>query len=243
LVIFYLIVPLIAQGYHPLLVVFMGSLLVLVFTIYLVHGFNLKSHAALVGTVFATLLGLLLTTLATRWLGFTGLVSEEAVHIQFNYPGIDLLALYMASVVVGVLGALNDVTVTQASVVEQIARVNPRYGLWELYRRAMAVGFDHIGSLINTLVLAHLSTALLLMMRLHQEVRFTPLSFKLNTESYSAELVSILISCTALILAVPFTTLLAARLFHGGGGRNVEQRWPEEKASRNWVQEMLDREK
>jgi uncharacterized membrane protein len=147
----------------------------------------------------------------------------------------------MASLVVGVLGALNDVTVTQASVVEQIARVNPRYGLWELYRRAMAVGFDHIGSLINTLVLAHLSTALLLMMRLHRETRFTPLSFKLNAESYAAELVALLISCTALILAVPFTTLLAARLFHGSGGRNVDGRWPEQR--KNWVQEMLDRER
>lgn len=76
-----------------------------------------------------------------------GLTSEEVFLARFQLGGnLDLVSLYLAGVVVGALGALNDVTVTQAAVVQALLQANPRYSIRELYTRGMAVGFDHIGS-------------------------------------------------------------------------------------------------
>jgi uncharacterized membrane protein len=235
------VVPQIGKGANPLITMLIGAVGILVLTIYFVHGFNRKTHAALAGTLFATITGLILGIVFSRLMAFTGLNSEDAFYVKRSIENTDLLSLYLASVVVGVLGALNDVTVTQAAVVEQIAKTNPRYSLWELYRRAMQVGFDHIGSLINTLVLAYSSSALLLMLLVHKNLSDIPLKYILNGEHNAAEISSILIGCLCLILAVPFSTFIAARLFHGSQGRFIEQRWPSQ--GRSWVEEMLDRDK
>jgi uncharacterized membrane protein len=234
------VVPQIGKGANPLLTMLVGAVGILVLTIYFVHGFTRKTHAALAGTIFATVTGLVLAIAFSRLMQFSGLNSEDAFFVKRSIENTDLLSLYLASVVVGVLGALNDVTVTQAAVVEQIAKTNPRYSLWELYRRAMLVGFDHIGSLINTLVLAYSSSALLLMLLVHKNLSDIPLKYILNGEHNAAELVSILIGCLSLILAVPVSTFIAAWLFHGSKGRHVDQRWPSERKS--WVEVMLDKD-
>ncbi|MGQ9735130.1 MAG: YibE/F family protein [Thermaceae bacterium] len=215
LVLVYLVVPRMAAGGEPLLWAGLGSLGVLLLSIYFVHGVNRKTTAALMGTVFSVLLTLFLARFLVQALGFTGLASEEALLLR-QRGGVDLLSLWLAGVVVGALGALTDVAVTQAAVVQALAHANPRLGLWELYARAMRVGYDHIGSLINTLVFAYASGSLPLFLLLTQDP--TPVRFLLNTEPFAAEVVSMLLGSMGLILAVPFTTLLAAFLFQGGKG-------------------------
>lgn len=235
LMLVYVMVPLMARGINPLLITFVGAFAILVISIYFVHGVNRKTTAALLGTTLSTVLALTLAALFSRWMGFTGLYSEETYLARFSIQNLDLVALYLAGVVVGALGALNDVTVTQASVVQALAQANNRYSLRELYRRGMEVGFDHIGSLVNTLVLAYSAGSLPLMLLIHQNNQI-PLPFLLNWEPFSAELVSMMVGSLGLVLAVPFTTLLAAWFFHGGGGRNVAARMP----SKNWVQRMVE---
>jgi uncharacterized membrane protein len=141
---------------------------VLLFTIYWVHGVNRKTTAALLGTLASVLFVLLLSLYFVGAMGFTGLASEEALLLK-QWGGVDLLSLYLAGVVVGALGALTDVTVTQAAVVQALAHANPRFGLWELYRRGMEVGYDHIGSLVNTLVLAYAAGSLPLFLLLTKD--------------------------------------------------------------------------
>ena len=255
LVLVYGVVPLIARGANPLLVTFAGAFGILLLSIYFVHGVGRKTTegvavghtgfagnlAALLGTSLAVAVSLLLATLFTRWMGFTGLNSEEAFLARFALQNLDLVSLYLAGVVVGALGALNDVTVPQASVTQALAQANPRYSLRELYGRGMAVGFDHIGSLVNTLVLAYSAGSLPLMLLVQQGG--TPLRFLLNQEPFMAEFVSMLVGSLGLVLAVPFTTFVAAGFFHGRGTRYIEQRWPKEERPRgsNWVQDMLER--
>jgi len=213
LVVVYFIVPRVASGGNPLLYALLGSLGVLLFTIYLVHGVNRKTTAALLGTFFSVLFVLLLSLFFVGGMGFTGLASEEALLLR-QWGGVDLLSLYLAGVVVGALGALTDVTVTQAAVVQALAHANPRFGLWELYRRGMEVGYDHIGSLVNTLVLAYAAGSLPLFLLLTKDP--TPLRFLLNTEPFAAEMAAMVLGSLGLLLAVPLTTLVAAFLFRGG---------------------------
>lgn len=105
LVVVYLVVPRVASGGNPLVYALLGSLGVLLFTVYLVHGVNRKTTAALLGTLGAVAFVLLLSALFVRAMGFTGLASEEALLLR-QWGGVDLLALFLAGVVVGALGAL-----------------------------------------------------------------------------------------------------------------------------------------
>lgn len=215
LVVVYFVVPRVAAGGNPLFYALLGSLGVLLLTIYLVHGVNPKTTAALVGTLLAAGFVLLLSLLFARAMGFTGLASEETLLLR-QWGGVDLLSLYLAGVVVGALGALTDVTVTQAAVVQALAHANPRFGLKELYRRGMEVGYDHIGSLVNTLILAYAAGSLPLFLLLTREP--TPLRFLLNTEPFAGEITAMLLGSLGLLLAVPLTTLVAAWAFRGGRG-------------------------
>ncbi|WP_038042873.1 YibE/F family protein [Thermus tengchongensis] len=215
LVVVYFVVPRVAAGGNPLLFAFLGSVGVLLLTVYLVHGVNRKTTAALLGTLASVAFVLFLALFFTRGMGFTGLASEEALLLR-QWGGVDLLSLFLAGVVVGTLGALTDVSVTQAAVVQALAHANPRFGLGELYRRGMEVGYDHIGSLVNTLVLAYAAGSLPLFLLLTKDP--TPLRFLLNTEPFAAEIASMVLGSLGLLLAVPLTTLMAAWFFRGGRG-------------------------
>jgi uncharacterized membrane protein len=219
LVVVYLVVPKVASGGNPLLVALLGSLGVLLFSVYLVHGVNRKTTAALLGVLGAVAFVLLLAAFFVRAMGFTGLASEEALLLR-QWGGVDLLSLFLAGVVVGALGALTDVSVTQAAVVQALSHANPRYGLWELYRRGMEVGYDHIGSLVNTLVLAYAAGSLPLFLLLTKDP--TPLRFLLNTEPFASEIAAMVLGSLGLLLAVPLTTLVAAWFFQGGRGEAPE---------------------
>ncbi|AGK06325.1 hypothetical protein K649_15195 [Meiothermus ruber DSM 1279] len=221
----YVVVPQIAAGSNPLLVTFLGAFGILALSIYFVHGINRKTSAALIGTTMAALVALVLATLLTEWMQFTGLTSEEAFLARFQLGGnLDLISLYLAGVVVGALGALNDVTVTQAAVVQALVQANPRYSVRELYSRGMAVGFDHIGSLVNTLVLAYAAGSLPLLLLIGQSD--VPLAILFNNETFAAEIVTMLVGSLALVLAVPLTTLVAAWLLRGRKLDYIERRWP-----------------
>lgn len=215
LVVVYLVVPRVAAGGNPLLYAFLGSLGVLFLTLYLVHGINRKTTAALLGTLFSVAFVLGLAVFFVGAMGFTGMASEEAMLLG-QWGGVDLVSLFLAGVVVGALGALTDVTVTQAAVVQALAHANPHFGLWELYRRGMEVGYDHIGSLVNTLVLAYAAGSLPLFLLLTKDP--TPLRFLLNTEPFAAEIAAMVLGSLGLLLAVPLTTLVAAWAFRGGKG-------------------------
>lgn len=224
LVLIKFIVPQISAGADPLQTTFVGAFGILAVSIYFVHGVTKKTTAALIGTTLATIVALVLGVTITELAKFTGLSSEEIFLAQFEIGKLDLIALYMASVVVGALGALNDVTVTQASVVQALHQANPRYTLKDLYSRGMAVGFDHIGSLVNTLVLAYVAGSLPLLLLLSRSN--IPLMILLNQEAFSAQLVSILIGSLALVLAVPLTTVVASWLLRGKKLDFIDRRWP-----------------
>ena len=121
--------------------------------------------------------------------------------------------MLLAGLLIGALGALTDITIVQASVVRELAHVNPAFSVDELYRRGMNVGTDHVGSLVNTLVLAYTGAALPLFVLLN--LGEFSLSRALNIELVAAEVVHTLVGSVGLVLAVPLTTIVAALMFRG----------------------------
>jgi uncharacterized membrane protein len=205
--------PRILAGWNPVLVLLLGVGGILLLAIYFVHGFNWSTTAALIGTYAAIIVTILLGILFSEWAYLTGFGSEEAMMLSFSAEQVNLKGLLLAGLLIGALGALTDITIVQSSVVRELAFLNPRFSIWELYGRGMNVGYDHVGSLVNTLVLAYTGAALPLFLLLN--LNEFSLSRALNLELVAGEVVHTLVGSIGLILAVPFTTLIAAFMFRG----------------------------
>jgi uncharacterized membrane protein len=207
------IVPAILDGEPPLAVAVVGSLAVALITIPLVHGLGPKSIAALLGTASSLLLTALLASVFTAAAHLTGFSSDEASYLRLTGADISLDGLLLAGMVVGALGVLDDVTVTQASTVMALRRANPRLGFTDLAARAMRVGRDHVSATVNTLVLAYVGASLPVLLIFSSAD--LGLRDALELEVVATEVVATLVGSIGLIAAVPVTTALAAALALG----------------------------
>ena len=204
------VVPAILDGKSPLLVAVTGSMAVALTTIPLAHGWGPKSLAALLGTAASLVLTALLALLFTNLTHLTGLSSEEAIFLQIGNADVSLQGLLLAGMVIGALGVLDDVTISQASTVLAVRRANPGLGLRRLFGLALDVGRDHVSATVNTLVLAYVGAALPILLLF--SAADLGVGDAVNLEVVAKEIVATLVGSIGLIAAVPITTGLAALL-------------------------------
>ena len=209
LVVIFFIVPAILDGTSPLAVALVGSMAVMLLTISLAHGLGPKSIAAMLGTSFSLLLVALLALAFTNLTHLTGLASDEFALVLLGSE-VSFKGLLLAGMLIGALGVLDDVTVSQASTVIALRAANPGLRFGELYRRAIDVGRDHVSATVNTLVLAYVGTSLpVLLIFGSGGIGFLD---AINVELVAQEVVGTLVGSIGLIAAVPITTAIAALL-------------------------------
>lgn len=216
--IFFVLVPLLLKGYPPVLTSVCVAGGVLALALFLTHGIRRGTMIAFLGTFGAVILTSLLSWLFVHFAHLTGLSSDEAIFLNFSTKGaLDFGALLLASIIIGILGILDDVAMTQAAVVEELMHANARLGFFDLYTRSIRVGRAHITSLVNTLSFAYVGAALPLILLMTAAGSSVGLS--LNQEIVAAELIRIFVGSIGLILAVPLTTLIAVYWYqkHGVG--------------------------
>ena len=205
------IVPAVQRGEDPLVATLAGAVAVLGVTVFVVHGFNRKSLAALVGTATCLLLVVLLAAVTLAVAHVTGLGSEEALFLAVGSGGrIDMHRLVLAGIVVGSLGALVDMGIGQASATFELAASHEEMRGARLYASALNVGRDHIGSLINTLALAYFGGSMPLIVLL--SLGNLPLSMSVNSETIVGSIIAVLVASIGLVLCVPITTAVAVAL-------------------------------
>jgi uncharacterized membrane protein len=202
------VVPAILAGSSPFLVALVGAMGVMVVTLYLAHGVNPMTTAAIVGTAAALLFTVALGVLFIDQGRITGFASEEAGLIRFAVEGIDLRGLVLAGLIIAALGVLDDVTVSQASTVFAIHDADRTLAWRPLFARAMKVGRDHIASVVNTLFLAYAGASLVLLVLFSTNA--VPVLELVNSEILAVEIVKTVVGSLGLIAAVPLTTALAA---------------------------------
>ncbi|MGB0120913.1 MAG: YibE/F family protein [Solirubrobacterales bacterium] len=202
------IVPAILDGSSPLAVAIVGSMAVMLLSISLAHGVGPKSLAAIVGTGFSLLLVGLIAVIATNAIHLTGMATEETTTLALTDDSISLSGLLIAGMIIGALGVLDDVTISQASTVFAIRSADPDQGFVDLYRRAIDVGRDHVSATVNTLVLAYVGSSLPILLIFGSGSLGLVEAF--NLEIISKEIVAMLVGSIGLIAAVPITTALAA---------------------------------
>ena len=203
------VLPGVLRGGNPVLLVLGGSGGVLVIAMYVVHGFNWKTTSALIGTLIAVLASIGIGAFFIGLAHITNFGNEASIYLVTTGAHVNIPGLLLVAVIIGVLGALVDITVGQASAVTELALLGgDDLTMFELYRRAMNVGYDHIGSLINTLVLAYLGTNLPIL-ALVANARGN-WQYDFNLETIAVPVVQAMIGAIAIVLAVPITTFVAA---------------------------------
>jgi len=203
----------ILAGKEPLGVTTIGMAIILFVSLYLAHGLNKRTTVALSGALVAVVAAYICAQLAVMFTAIAGTGTEEALFLQAGILGhIDLRGLFLSGVLIGAVGVLDDASTAQSAAVAEIAEADPMLSPQELYRRGLIVGREHIASLVNTLVLAYAgaSLPLFLLFAIYKDL---PVWVTLNSGPIAEEIVRTIIGSGALVLAVPVTTLIAARTF------------------------------
>lgn len=207
-VITFFVLPAILSGRSPLLVSIVGASAVMLLALYLAHGVNVQTTSAVLGTFISLGLTGVLALFFVQAASLTGFASEEAIFVNISASQVNLQGLLLGGILIGSLGVLDDVTITQASAVWELHAANPGYGARELYRSALRIGRDHIASTVNTLVLAYAGASLpLLILFTLSGARFGTV---VNGEIVAQEIVRTLVGSIGLVASVPVTTALAS---------------------------------
>ena len=207
------VAPWILSGGSPLLASVVGGVAIAVVSICIAHGVSRRTLIALGATLLTLAIAVGLAAAAVAVIGLTGAGTEEAVYLKLGAGvSINLAGLLLGGMIIGVLGVLDDVTTTQVASIEEIAKADRTLGSRELYVRGLSVGREHIASLVNTLALAYAGAAFPLFLLL-MIPGGPPLWVVLNSEAIVEEAARALVGGAALMLAVPISTLLAARFF------------------------------
>jgi uncharacterized membrane protein len=202
------VLPSILDGHDPLAVAIVGSAAIAFLALYLAHGFSTMTTVALLGTLGSLALTAILAQVFVGLGRLSGFATEEAIVVQIGAANVDLAGIILGGVVIGAMGAIDDMTVTQASAVWELRAANPQLGRASLLRSGLRIGRDHVASTVNTLALAYAGASLpvLLLFVLSRQ----SLGTVANGEVIATEILRTLVGSIGLVAAVPITTWLAA---------------------------------
>lgn len=213
LIILKFIIPRILAGSNPLFIAIVGSLMILCLAIYITEGIKRNSNIA----IFSVLICLIITGLLSVWFStvakLTGFASEEAMFlVDIAQGSINIKGLLLAGIIIGALGVLDDVVISQVALVQELKSSNPDISKQKLYSKAMKVGVSHLSSMVNTLFLAYAGVALpLLILFSIGEGSSVSLGQMINNEMIATEIVRTLTGSIGLVLAVPIATFLSVK--------------------------------
>lgn len=207
--IFFVLIPLLLQGFPPVLTSVLVATGILAIALFLTHGFRFSSCIALLGTAGAVTMTGVLATVFAYVSKLSGFASDEAVYLNIATKGeLDFVGLLLGGIIIGVIGVLDDIAITQVAVVRELHEHSPEMPPRVLYTKALRVGKEHVGALVNTLVLAYTGAALPLLLLFFQVSTSSPIAI-LNQEVLTTEIIRTLVGSIGLVLAVPITTALA----------------------------------
>ncbi|RLK62070.1 YibE/F family protein [Actinokineospora cianjurensis] len=202
------VLPAILAGENPLLVAIAGAGVIMFAVLYLTHGLSARTSTAVLGTMVSLGLIGVLSAVFSAATNLTGLDDQTTTLLGTLGHGIDTRGLLLAGIVIGALGVLDDVTVTQTSAVWELRAANPALGWHELYAAGLRIGRDHVSSAVNTLVMAYAGAALPVL--LYSSLSGVGLGTVLESQTIAQEIVRTLVGSIGLVAAVPVTTAVAA---------------------------------
>ena len=208
--IFFILIPATINGYDPLSISIIISIIVTTITIIMISGFNKKSTSAIVGTIGGVVLAGIIAYIVGKMTMLTGLAGEDARILYLNKPELNFFSIFFASIIIGSLGAIMDVGMSIASSVNEISQAKPNLTSRDLFKAGMNIGKDIMGTMSNTLILAYVGSSFPLML-LFALNDFDTMHI-INFDFMAAEIVRSISGSFGLLLAIPITAFFAAKM-------------------------------
>ena len=211
----WVLIPSLLHGYSPVFVSMGVASLIIVIGSYITPGFNRTTSSAVLGMIITICFTGLLSWAAVHFGQLSGITTEESTYLNFNTNGtLDMAGLLLGGILIGLLGVLYDVAIGQAIAVEELFRAHSENSDTVVFSRAMRIGREHIGALVNTLAIAYVgaSLPLLLLFATNTSEAF---GVTINRELFATEILRTLVGSIGLVLAVPITTYVAVRMLRG----------------------------
>jgi len=217
-----LLLPGVMNGYPPALVAIGVASLIVLIGSYVTHGFNRMTTTAVIGMVATIIVTGMLASFSIWSADLSGFTGEETTYLYLNARGtLDLAGLLLGGILIGLLGVLYDAAIGQSVAVEELGRAAPHLKRRDIYLRALRIGREHIGALVNTLAIAYVGAALPLLLWFYS-VQELAVVETLNRELFAAEIVRILVGSIGVVLVVPITTLAAVLMLVKDKGQGGE---------------------
>lgn len=214
IIIFAVLIPGLLSGWNPIIASSLVAAAILFIAIFFTHGFNRESLVAFSGTIVAVIITAFFALFAVEGTHLSGFASDESVYLNFNTRGeLDMLGILLGAIIIGILGVLDDIAVTQAAVVTELYDANPNMSRKEVFAKAMRVGREHVSALVNTLVLAYTGASLPILLLFFMTEASAGVI--INLEVIATEIVRIIVGSIGLILTVPIVTFLATKYLKG----------------------------
>mgnify|MGYP001598642319 CR=1 FL=1 len=215
LVLIKFIIPRILGGADPVLITVIGSIAILAIIIYLTEGLNIKSHITALSIFLSLLFTVYLSWLLIHLANLSGLSNEEAGFIvNLGAKTLNLQGILLAGIIIGTLGALDDIIISQVATVEELNRANPRQSRTEILKKALNVGVSHISAMANTLFLAYAGASLpLLILFVSGQSSFVSWDAAINNEMLATEIIRALAGTIGIVLSVPLATFISVWWF------------------------------
>lgn len=215
LVLIKFIIPRILDGADPVFITVIGSIAILFIIIYLTEGVNTKSHIAAVSIFLSLLFTVYFSWLLIHLASLSGLSNEEAGFIvDLGAKTLNLQGILLAGVIIGALGALDDVIIAQVATVEELNLADPRQPKMEILKKALNVGVSHISAMSNTLFLAYAGASLpLLILFVSGQSAFASWDIAMNNEMLATEIIRALAGTIGIVLSVPLATMISVWWF------------------------------
>lgn len=206
-------VPSIVLGYSPILFAVITGFFSTFVTIYLMTGFQKKGLIAVVGTLGGVICAGILSYIAVHTMRLTGYETADSLSFASSLRVVKLRELISAGVIIGSMGAVMDVAMSLASAMHEIKEQKPEVGQKELFRSAIKMGNDIIGTMVNTLILAYIGSSLLLTVMIYIQKSDFPMIRLLNFENIATEILRSLCGSIGILICVPVTAYIGSLLY------------------------------
>lgn len=210
-----LLIPLYLRGWNPIWVGLAVTLLLTVFIIALVYGFDRRCAAATSGAALGILVTCALGALFTDAFRIHGAVMAYSESLLYaGFQDLNLTRIFMASIFIGSSGAVMDLSVDITSAVYEVVEKRPDISRWEAARSGMNVGRAAMGTMTTTLLLAYSGGYVALLMVFMAQG--TPVDNILNYKYVASEIIHTVVGSFGLVTVAPFTALTSGFLLAKG---------------------------
>lgn len=208
----YLMLPLMLNGVNPILAGIIMAILSTSVTLLLVSGINKKTLAAILGTTMGVVVAGITAYIFGNLTNLSGITMEDAESLMYiaEDSGLKIKGLMFTGILVASLGAVMDVAISISSSIFEIYSVDNNIEFNKLFKKAMNIGKDIIGTMTNTLILAFAGGSLSLLILIYSSNM--PYNKLINLDILGIEIIQGISGSIGIVLAVPITAIIASYL-------------------------------